>query len=113
MQMGTAGIMSVCAIISALGGAIVYINKAIKAIQKPQRENEEKFEHIYKCLTNDKEDIRRMERLVENNTESINFLIKTNLVILKHLESGNDTGLMKDTIKEIEEWLINKNTIHS
>ena len=111
--MGVAEIMSICAIISALGGAVVYINKAIRAIQKPQRENEEKFEHIYKCLTNDKEDIRRMERLVENNTMSINFLIKTNLVILKHLESGNDTGLMRRTIKEIEEWLIDKNTIHS
>ena len=106
-------ILSVCAVIVAVGGAIAYINKAIQAIQKPQKENEEKFEHIYKCLTNDKEDIRRIERLVENNTESINFLIKTNLVILKHLESGNDTGLMRDTIKEIEEWLINKNTIHS
>ena len=110
--MTTASILSVCAVIVAVGGAIAYITKAIQAIQKPQKENEEKFEHIYKCLTNDKEDIRRIERLVENNTESINFLIKTNLVILKHLESGNDTGLMRDTIKEIEEWLINKNTIH-
>ena len=107
--MGTITILGVCGLITAIGGAMVYIGKAIEAVQKPQKENEKKFEHIYKCLTNDKEDIRRIEKLVENNTESINFLIKTNLVMLKHLESGNDTGLMRDTIREIEEWLINKN----
>lgn len=106
--MTTASILSVCAVIVAVGGAIAYINKAIQAIQKPQKENEEKFEHIYKCLTNDKEDIRRLEKMVLDNGEAIKFLIKLDLVTLKHLESGNDTGLMRKTIKEVEEWLINK-----
>lgn len=106
--MTTASILSVCAVIVAVGGAIAYINKAIQAIQKPQKENEEKFEHIYKCLTNDKEDIRRLEKMVLDNAEAIKFLIKLDLVTLKHLESGNDTGLMRKTIKEVEEWLINK-----
>lgn len=106
--MTIASILSVCAVIVAVGGAIAYINKAIQAIQKPQKENEEKFEHIYKCLTNDKEDIRRLEKTVFDNAEAIKFLIKLDLVTLKHLESGNDTGLMRKTIKEVEEWLINK-----
>lgn len=106
--MTIASILSVCAVIVAVGGAIAYINKAIQAIQKPQKENEEKFEHIYRCLTNDKEDIRRLEKMVLDNAEAIKFLIKLDLVTLKHLESGNDTGLMRKTIKEVEEWLINK-----
>ena len=106
--MSTAAILSVCGIITALGGAIVYINKAIKVFQQPQKDNEEKFEHIYRCLTNDKDDIRRLEKLVNENAEAIKFLIKLDLVTLKHLESGNETGLMRQTIKEVEEWLIHK-----
>lgn len=106
--MSTAAILSVCGIITAIGGAIVYINKAIKVIQQPQRENEGKFEHIYKCLTNDKNDIKRIEQMVIDNAEAVKFLIRLDLVTLKHLESGNETGLMRETIKEVEEWLIHK-----
>ena len=106
--MSIAAILSVCGIITALGGAIVYINKAIKIFQQPQRDNEEKFEHIYKCLTKDKDDIRRIEEMVLDNAEAIRFLIKLDLVTLKHLESGNETGLMRQTIKEVEDWLIHR-----
>ena len=106
--MSIAGILSVCAMITALGGAIVYINKAIKVFQQPQKDNEEKFEHIYKCLTNDRNDIRRIEQMVTDNAEAVKFLIKLDLVTLKHLESGNETGLMRDTIKEVENWLIHR-----
>lgn len=104
--MSIAGILSVCAIITALGGAIVYINKAVKVFQQPQKDNEEKFEHIYKCLTNDRNNIERIEKMVIDNAEAIKFLIKLDLVTLKHLESGNETGLMRKTIKEVEDWLI-------
>lgn len=106
--MSIAAILSVCGIITALGGAIVYINKAIKIFQQPQKDNEEKFEHIYKCLTKDKDDIRRIEEMVLDNAEAIRFLIKLDLVTLKHLESGNETGLMRQTIKEVEDWLIHR-----
>lgn len=105
--MSTAAILSVCAIITAIGGAIMYINKAIKVFQQPQKDNDKKFEHVYKCLTNDKEDIRRIEKMVLDNAEAINFLIKLELATLKHLESGNETGLMRQTIEEVEAWLIN------
>lgn len=106
--MSTAAILSVCGIITALGGAIVYINKAIKVFQQPQKDNEERFEHIYKCLTNDKDDIRRIEQMVMDNAEAVKFLIRLDLVTLKHLESGNETGLMRETIEEVENWLIHK-----
>lgn len=106
--MSTAAILSVCGIITALGGAIAYINKAIKVIQQPQKDNEKKFDHIYECLTNDKDDIVRLRKAVEDNAEAIKFLIKLDLVTLKHLESGNETGLMRQTIKEVEDWLIHQ-----
>lgn len=106
--MSTAAIISVCGVITALGGAIVYINKAIKVFQQPQKDNEKKFEHIYECLTRDKEDIRRIEQMAFDNAEAIKFLIKLDLVTLKHLESGNETGLMRQTIKEVEDWLIHQ-----
>lgn len=106
--MSTAAIISVCGIITALGGAIVYINKAIKVFQQPQKENEKKFEHIYECLARDKSDLKRIDQMVMDNAEAIKFLVKLNLVTLKHLESGNETGLMQQTIKEVEDWLIRR-----
>lgn len=108
--MSTTAILTLCGIITAIGAAIAYIAKAIHAIQKPQKENEEKFEHIYECLTRDKDDIVELRKLAHDNRESVGFLVKINLAMLKHLESGNDTGEMRSTIHEVEQWLIEKGT---
>lgn len=108
--MSTTAIVSVCGIIMAIGGALAYIGRAISAIQQPQKENERKFEHIYECLTRDKDDIAELRKLVNENREATGFLVKINLVMLKHLESGNDTGEMRQTIHDVEEWLIERGT---
>lgn len=108
--MSTTAVLSICGIIMAIGGAAAYIGKAIHAIQKPQKENEEKFEHIYECLTRDKDEIAGLRKMANDNREAIGFLVKINLVMLKHLESGNDTGEMKQTIHDVEEWLIERGT---
>lgn len=108
--MSTTAIVSVCGIIMAIGGALACIGRAISAIQKPQKENERKFEHIYECLTKDKDDIVELRKLANENREVIGFLVRINLVMLKHLESGNDTGEMRQTIHDVEEWLIERGT---
>ena len=108
MVIETTLVLGICAIITAIGGAIAYITKAVKIIQQPHKEFEAQFEHVNKCLATDKDRIERLEKLVHENAEAIKFLIKLDLVTLKHLESGNETGLMRQTIKEVEEWLIHK-----
>ena len=46
--------------------------------------------------------------MMKQTTKAFNMSIKNDLVILKHLESNNNTGEMRKTIDELQEWLIDR-----
>ena len=104
----TAVVISVCALISAIGGAIAYLNKLFKAINQPYQETKERLNKIDLYLDNDNKRIQELQSMVKQNTQAFNMSIRNDLVILRHLESNNNTGEMEKTIKDLEDWLIDR-----
>ena len=55
-------LLTVCSAIGVVGAAIVYIHKALEAIQEPQREIKKEFENIYALIQSNDDRIERTNR---------------------------------------------------
>lgn len=97
---------AICILIAVIGSAVVYLGKLVKAIKKPQETNEARFKHIYECLDRDKEHLAKLDKVADENTKTLRVLLKANLAMLDHMETGNNTGGMKKISDEIKEHLI-------
>lgn len=106
--MDTALILTICGMITAVGAAVVYIAKLFKTINQPYKENKERLDKIDEYLNNDNQRIDGLYDMMKQTNEAFNISIKNDLVILKHLESNNNTGEMRKTISDLQEWLIDK-----
>ena len=106
--MDTALILTICGLITAVGAAVVYIAKLFKTINQPYKENKERLDKIDKYLDKDNTRINDLYDMMKQTNEAFNISIKNDLVILKHLESNNNTGEMRKTISELQEWLIDR-----
>ena len=104
----TAVILSICALIIAVGGAVAYLAKLFKAINQPYKDTKERLDKIDEYLDNDNKRINKLYEIMEQNTQAFNMSIKNDLVILRHLESNNNTGEMQKTIKDLQDWLIDR-----
>ena len=107
-MLDTAVILSICGLIIAIGGSVAYLNKLFKAINQPYKETRERLDKIDTYLDNDNKRIQELQAMVKQNTRAFNMSIKNDLVILRHLESNNNTGEMQETIRGLEEWLIDR-----
>lgn len=108
-------LLTVCSAIGVVGAAIVYIHKALEAIQEPQREIKKEFENIYTLIQSNDDRIERTNRRVdkyektlEQIREATNLGMHNDLVILRHLATNNNTGEINETIQDVENWLINR-----
>lgn len=106
--MDTALILTICGVITAIGAAVVYIAKLFKTINQPYKENKERLDKIDEHLDNDNKRINELYDMMKQITKAFNMSIKNDLVILKHLESNNNTGEMSKTISDLQEWLIDR-----
>ena len=106
--MDTALILTICGVITAVGAAVVYIAKLFKTINQPYKENKERLDKIDEYLDKDNTRINELYDMMKQTTKAFNMSIKNDLVILKHLESDNNTGEMRKTIDELQEWLIDR-----
>lgn len=101
-------VVAICGGLGAIGGAIVYINKAIKFIQQPQKANEERFAKIEEYLANDKRKLEKHDEMLEQVKDVFNLSLKNDLVMLRHASTNNNTGEINETIKNLETWLIDR-----
>lgn len=106
--MDTALILTICGMITAVGAAVVYIAKLFKTINQPYKENKERLDKIDEYLNKDNQRIDGLYDMMKQTNEAFNISIKNDLVILKHLESNNNTGEMRKTITDLQEWLIDR-----
>lgn len=106
--MDTALILTICGMITAVGAAVVYIAKLFKTINQPYKENKERLDKIDEYLNNDNKRIDGLYDMMKQTNDAFNISIKNDLVILKHLESNNNTGEMRKTISDLQEWLIDR-----
>lgn len=106
--MDTALILTICGVITAIGAAVVYIAKLFKTINQPYKENKERLDKIDEHLDNDNKRINELYDMMKQITQAFNMSIKNDLVMLKHLESNNNTGEISKTISDLQEWLIDR-----
>lgn len=94
--------------IVCIGGAIKILYEAKKALTRPLEEIDKKFDHYDDCLENDKEHLEKIDVLIEELGEAVNLLVSSQKVSLLHMESGNNTGEIKEEIKELDKWLVRR-----
>ena len=90
----------VCISIAVVGAALTYIYKGMKFAKKPAEDVNAKLERDFKR-------INELEERQDYNCKSIKLLMRSEMAILKHLQSGNSTGEMSKVEKDIKEFLLN------
>lgn len=109
IELSWATVIYFCTCIITVGGALKVLNEAKKALKKPLEEVNDKLAHYDKYLDNDKKHLDRIDYTLEDLTKSINMLVKSNRTILYHLEDGNHSGEIRQELKDIDNWLIERN----
>lgn len=90
--------------IGAVCTAIVYIKRSMGPIVRPFKEIKELKQHAQLCETKFANDDARLVELCNDMKE----VIRTQLLLLKHAETGNCTGEVANGRERLEHYLIDK-----
>ena len=90
----------ICISVAVVGAALTYIYKGIKFAKKPADDVNEKLARDYKK-------IGELEEQQNYNSKAVKLLMRSEMAILNHLQSGNSTGEMAKVEKDIKEFLLN------
>ena len=108
-------LLEVCAAIVAVGAAVVYIRKAIKPLFKPVEELvqriealEEKQKTCQSYFTNDKHRLDAHERMMQRQANDNIIMLESVALLMKHAETGNNTGEVAEGRENLEKYLINR-----
>ena len=103
-----ASVVSVAGVIIAIGSAWKVIVEAKKALNKPYKDIESKFNHYDKCLINDKERLKNLELALGILSRDNEIELKALRDVVNHLRTHNNTGEMERVEDDIDEYLITR-----
>ena len=103
-----ASVVSVAGVIIAIGSAWKVIVEAKKALKKPYKDIESKFNHYDKCLINDKERLKNLELALGILSRDNEIELKALRDVVNHLRTHKNTGEMKRVEDDIDEYLITR-----
>ena len=103
-----ASVVSVAGVIVAIGSAWKVIIEAKKALNKPYKDIEHKFNHYDKCLINDNERLKNLELSLGILSRDNEIELKALRDVVNHLRTHNNTGEMKRVEDDIDEYLITR-----
>lgn len=106
ITLSVVNIISICTCIVTVAGAVKVFIEIKKAFMKPLNEIDAKLVHYDDFLKRDKERLDGMDSILNELTQSINMLVKSNRTMLYHMEDGNHTGEIKKEIDELDAWLL-------
>lgn len=92
--------MMALGLFTALCVAGGWLIKIIKGIKQPSV-------NVMKMLDNDNKEIKRLKDQMDYNSKSIKLLMRSELAILGHLSTNNNTGEMSKVEKDIQAFLLN------
>lgn len=108
-------VLEVCAAIIAVGGAVVYVRKLIKPLFKPVEELAKRIEALEQnqktCrqyFTNDKNRLDAHDTMMRRQVEDNKVILECIALIMKHEETGNNTGEIAEGRERLEKYLINR-----
>lgn len=92
--------MMALGLFTALCVAGGWLIKIIKGIKQPSM-------NVMKMLDNDNKRIQRLEERQDYNNKAIKLLMRSELAILGHLATNNNTGEIAKVERDIQEFLVN------
>lgn len=99
--------LAFCGGVSVLGAAAVYIAKAVGWIRKPEmaqnkilEDHEKRIAELERKTDNDYLDIRKLQ-------EEMAMMLRAVMALVTHSLDGNNTDELKDSKKEIDNYLRN------
>lgn len=101
-------ILTICGVIAAVGGAAVYIAKAIGAAMKPTNELKKEMQKHTKYLENDERRLDEHDQILREIKEDQKMMLKSLHLLLTHAETGNNTGEVKKGKEELEQYIFKK-----
>ena len=90
--------------IGAICTVIVYIKKGIGPIVRPFKEIKELKQHAQSCEIKFANDDARLEELCNDMKE----VMRAQMLLMKHVETGNCTGEVASGRERLEHYLIDK-----
>lgn len=93
--------LAACSTVVLVGGAAVYIYKAVINMKKPDKERDETLATHTKQLDNDN---RRLKELEDSNKVIMHSL----LAIMSHELDGNHTDQLRKAHDELKDYLVNR-----
>lgn len=106
IQLDMATVIYVASCIGILGTAVKILHSAKKALLKPLEDVNKKLQDHDKFLSNDKNQLEKIDYALVDLTRSINMLVKSHRIVLHHLRDGNHTGEIAMEIDELDRWLL-------
>lgn len=94
--------------IGLIGGAIAYMKKGAEPILRPYREMKSNVKVLMDRKTSCDQKFENDQRQLAEMREDIKMMMKTQLLMMKHVETGNCTGEVAAGRKELEDYLIDK-----
>ena len=104
----TETILTISGVIVAVGGAAVYIAKAIGAAMKPTNELKKEMQKHTKYLENDERRLDEHDQILREIKKDQKMMLKSLHLLLTHAETGNNTGEAKKGKEELEQYIFKK-----
>lgn len=101
-------LLKICASIGCIGVAMGYIMKVYGSLKKPVDDISAKFKYYDTCLKNDAHRMDMFEKALEESMDCNRLLLESVYTMLKHFKDGNNTKMLEEKEKKIEEYLLNK-----
>lgn len=92
--------MMALGLFTALCVAGGWMIKIVRGIKQPSV-------NVMKMLDSDNKRIKRLEEQMDYNSKSIKLLMRSELAILGHLATNNNTGEIAKVERDIQEFLVN------
>ena len=97
--------LKLCAGFSCVGLAMSYLLKTIRSLKKPVDDINKKFKSYDDYFTRDMKRMDDLEKSIEDNAKCNRLLLEAVYSMLGHFEDGNNTNMLREEKKKIENFL--------
>ena len=104
----TAVIVTICTFIAAIGGAFVWIRKAMMPVIQPVKDMRDEIDDLRVKTVRDYERLNEHEKLLKELRNDNREMLKAVLLVLNHIETGNNTGEVAQGRKDLEHYLLTR-----
>ena len=108
-------ILAWCGFITAIGIAFGWLAKATRPLVKPIKEMRKNIDDIEeqqsacaKKFENDQERLDAQDKLLDRVEQDIKVLLESQVLLMKHAETGNCTGEVAEGRSKLESYLIHR-----